>query len=115
MLEHITSCENFYSSQIWLLALGGLFIVLGLITGATSSTYDNHSQAISLYILLALICGTLYWSSRRSYITIASPSTKMKINVAKMKKQQVLDFINKVELAKHKRISGLNNRSNFIN
>ena len=113
MLEHITSCENRYITQVWLLVLGGLFIALGLMMGSTSNPYNNHNSMISLFILLALICGALYLSSRRSFITIASPSTKMKINAAGMKKQQVLDFINKVELTKHKRISELNNRSTF--
>jgi hypothetical protein len=108
MLEHITSCENYYSTQVWLLILGGLCLVGGLIAGA-----NNNTAALSGGTLAALVCGLLYWLTRRNLVIIASPSTKMLIKVTGMKREQILNFINNVEQTKHKRILALNNRPNI--
>ena len=99
-LEHITSCENFYNTQIWLLILGGIIFLGGLFAGT-----QNNSGALSIAILVAIVCGGLYLLTRQNFIIIASPSTKMKIKVTGMKREQVLSFINKVEQAKNKRDS----------
>jgi hypothetical protein len=109
MLEHITSCENHFNTQVWLLLLGGLCLVGGLIAG----TNNNNTAALSGGVLAALVCGLLYWLTRRNVVIIASPSTRMLIKVTGMKREQVLKFINNVEQAKHKRILTLNNRPNI--
>jgi hypothetical protein len=107
MLEHITSCENYYNTQVWLLVLSGICFVGGL-AGANSNT-----GALTGGVLAALIFGLLYWLTRKNLIIIASPSTKMLIKVTGMKRDQVLNFINNVEQTKHKRILALNNRPNI--
>jgi hypothetical protein len=105
MLEHVTSCENFYSSQIWVLILGIICFIGGIILGA-----QNKGQALIIGVLLALIFVVLYFLTKQNYIIISSPSTKMKIKVTSMKRDKVLDFINKVELTKNKRINELNKK-----
>jgi hypothetical protein len=109
MLEHITSCENYESSQILFLILGGLCLVGGLIAAS-----NNNAGAFGTATLIALAFGLFYWLTRRNFVVIASPSTKMQIKVLGMKRERVLDFINKVEQAKHKRVQSLNNRPNAI-
>ncbi|MBX9785577.1 MAG: hypothetical protein K2X48_20025 [Chitinophagaceae bacterium] len=108
MLEHITSCENYYHTQVWLLIVGGLCLVGGLIAGANSNT-----EALSIGTLVALICGLLFWITRRNFVIIASPSTKMQIKVTGMQRERILNFINKVEQTKHQRILTINNRNNI--
>lgn len=106
MLEHITSCENNNSTQIWILILGVLFIFGGIFSG------DN--DVIMPFVALAVVCGLLYWFTRRNLVIVSSPSTKMQIKVVGMERTKVLDFINKIEQTKHQRISSLNNRPNIV-
>jgi hypothetical protein len=108
MLEHITSCENSYSSQVWLLILGGICFVGGLFAAS-----NNNTPAFGTATFFALVFGGLFWLTRRNFITIASPSTKMQIKVTGMKQEQVLSFINRVEQTKHKRLIALNSRPNM--
>jgi hypothetical protein len=108
MLEHITSCENAYNSQVWLLILAGLCFVGGLLAAS-----NNNTSAFGTATLFAIVLAGLYWLTRSNFITIASPSTKMKLKVTGMKKEQVLAFINQVEQTKHKRLTSLNNRPNM--
>jgi hypothetical protein len=105
MLEHITSCENAYNSQVWLLILSGLCFVIGLIAAT-----NNNIQSFGMTTLIAIICAGLYWITRSNVVIIASPSTKMLIKVNSMERDKVLDFINKVEQAKHRRVLSLNER-----
>jgi hypothetical protein len=105
MLEHITSCENAYNSQVWLLILSGLCFVIGLIAAT-----NNNIQSFGMTTLIAIICAGLYWITRSNVVIIASPSTKMLIKVNGMERDKVLDFINKVEQAKHRRVLSLNER-----
>ena len=96
MLEDITSCENSYSSQIWLLILGGLSAVGGLIAAT-----NNNTESFGAGMLIALVFAALYWFTRRNVIIIGSPSTKMLVSVKGMQSDRILEFINKIELAKH--------------
>lgn len=99
MLEHITSCENFYSSNIWLLILA----VLAFIGSFLGGLY-NEKETLIYAMGVALFSLLLFFISRKSLIIISSPSTRMEINVKKMPQEVVLNFINKVEQSKHKRI-----------
>lgn len=102
MLEHITSCETFYSAQIWLLLLSGASFI-----GCFFGDIYNSSFNLIIAISVAFLSLMLYYSSRRSLIRISSPSTNMEINVKNMHKETVLNFINKVEQAKHKRVMSM--------
>lgn len=108
MLEHITSCENIYDSKLSLLTLAGVTIVIALlaISGGSIDTF----VICSIISIVALI---IYYLTRINLIIISSPSTKMRIVVTRMKRDRVLEFINKVEQAKHKRIISLNNKNKF--
>ena len=70
MLEHITSCENINSTQVWLLFLGGLSLLGALLSG--------DSDILALLISIAVVCGLIYWLTRKNLIIISSPSTKNK-------------------------------------
>jgi hypothetical protein len=109
MLEHITSCENAYNTQVWLLILSGLCFIGGLVAAANSNT-----ETFGMATVIAIIFAAIYWLTKSNLVIIASPSTKMLIKVNGMKRDRVLEFINKVEQAKHKRILTLNNRQNNI-
>lgn len=108
MLENITSCENYYNSQVWMLIAAGLCVVGGLTAAAS-----NDMSLLSAALVIALALALLYWVTSRNFIIISSPSTQMVIKVTGMKKDQVLKFINNVEQARHKRILALGNRTNI--
>jgi hypothetical protein len=107
MLEHITSCENYYSTQIWML-IAGVICVLG----AFLEGLNHDPSLLTGGLLLALVLGFLYWLTRQNFIVISSPSTSMVIKV-KIKKENVRNFVNNVEQARNKRISTLNIRASL--
>jgi hypothetical protein len=109
MLEHITSSENYSSSQVWLLISAGICIVYAII-----SAQNRESQYIVPAIVIAVIFGIIYNSTKRNFVIISSPSTKMKIPVEGMKRDAVLGFINKIEQAKNNRVNSLNARPNIF-
>ena len=101
------SCGNDYSSQVWLLIAGGLFLIGGLFAAA-----NNNTEVFGTATLVSIALGALYWFTRRNIVTVSSPSAKMRIKVTGMKREQVLRFINKIEHAKHERAILLSNKSN---
>ena len=107
MLEHITSCENRYNTHVWLLLLAGLCLLIGVVAGM-----GDNSVVLTMFILVAVVCFLAYQYTKSNFIIIASPSTKMKIKATGMKRERILEFINKVEQAKHKRVLSLNGRTN---
>ena len=108
MLEHITSCENYHNRQVWMLIIAGLCVLGGLIPAAS-----NDTSLLVPTLLLALVLSLLYWFTSRNFIIISSPSTQIIIKVIGMKTDQVLKFINNVELARHERILALGNKKNI--
>ncbi len=103
MLEHITSCENYFNSSIIALIIGCAALLLGFFAAS-----NNQGSVAATMIALTVACGGIYWLSRKSFIVIASPSTKMMIRTKGMRKDLVLAFINKVEQTKHARLLKLN-------
>jgi len=99
MLEHITSCENHNIKRNWLLIIAGLLLIFGLFGASQGSI-----QVLGLFGLIAIGVFGLYWITRQNSIIIGSPSTKMLINVTRMRRESVLSFINDIEQAKHKRV-----------
>ena len=98
-LEHITSCENKYSSQIGFVIVSFLCLISGFVIDTEIST----ASGVALFIVFALI----YVFTKQNNIIIGSPSTRMKIDVKGMKREKILDFINLIEQTKHKRIESL--------
>lgn len=101
MLEHITSCENYFRNQYMLLVIAALFVIAIL---------SNDATIKAPAVVAALLLAFFYWRSRSNMIIVSSPSTKIRINVTGMSRAKVLDFINKIEQTKHKRVLSLNNR-----
>src|SRR6218665_3579242 len=99
MLEHITSCEGEKSSNklSLVLALIGVIIFIG-------GTDRNNQFQLIVGAALAIIMGWRYLTSRKSLILISSPSSTIKIMGNGLSKEQINDFINKVEHAKHHRL-----------
>lgn len=100
MLEHITSCENYFRNQYMLLVIAALCIVITILS--------NDATIKAPAVVAALLLAFFYWRSRSNMIIVSSPSTKIRINVTGMSRTKVLDFINKIEQTKHKRILALN-------
>lgn len=99
-LEHITSYENRYSSQIGYLILAVMSPIFGYSIGKDIS--------IGLGFVLLIVFSILYLITRQNNIIVASPSIKMKIDVKGMEKEKILDFINLIEETKYTRIKALN-------
>ena len=99
-LEHITSYENKYASQIVFLVLS----VISLIVGISISTEISFGVGFLLFFVFAII----YLRTRQNNIIVASPSTKMKIDVKGMEKEKIFDFINLIEETKQTRVRALN-------
>jgi len=99
MLEHITSCEGEKSSNKLYLALALIWAIIFV-----AGTNINNEFQVYLGAAFALIMGWGYLASRKSLILISSPSATIKITGNGLSKEQINDFINKVEHAKHQRL-----------
>ena len=105
MLEQITSCENYSRNPYLLLVLGGFCTAIGL------PVIMGFNPALTTPILaLGLLLLFFYWRSRRNMIIISSPNTKISLNVTGMNRIRVLDFMNKIEQTKYKRIMSLSGK-----
>lgn len=103
-LEHITSCENNYSSKISFI----LVSIISLIAGIGIGTQVSAGIGFLLFILFALI----YALTKQNNIIVGSPSTRMKIDVTGMKKEKILEFIDLIEATKFKRLECLSKIKN---
>jgi hypothetical protein len=103
MLEHITSCENFSIKKSILLVIAAVCFVSGLLCVS-----NEDEELFGLLTLIAIVFVFLFWLTRKNYIVIGSPSTKMSINVKRMSRENVLSFINNVEQTKHMRLLSIN-------
>jgi hypothetical protein len=93
-------------------------IIIGVLTFFGGFVLDNElggGEGIVLGVLVAAMFTLLFWITRKNFVVISSPSMKIEINVKGMKREKILDFINTVELTKHKRILSLNNKPDFGN
>jgi len=106
MLEHITSCENHFMKNKWLLIFSFIFLISGI-----SSVAKGEDDVFGILILFSFAFVFMFWLTRKSFIVIGSPSTKMNINVKRMRRDKVLSFINSVEQAKHLRLLKINSKS----
>lgn len=98
-LEHITSYENKYASQIGFAILSVLCPIFGFSIGKEIS--------IIMGLVLLIFFAIIYIITRRNNIIVGSPSTQMKIDVKGMEKEKILEFINLIEETKHHRIKVL--------
>lgn len=105
MLEKICSIEINYKSKFWALLLGIILIILG---GGFAAT-QRYDQAIGFIgVIIGIILIIFYMVTRKHVVQITSGcGTKIIFFTKGMKRESLLDFINKIEAAKNKRyISG---------
>jgi hypothetical protein len=106
MLEHVTSCENKYTTKEWMIwaarILFTLCIIAGYYLGSRNPEFAVSLGGLSVILLIA------YYFSRNNQIIIGSPSTKMFISVSGIKRENILHFINQIEKTKNNRIVNLN-------
>ena len=105
MLEHITSCEDRTSSSVALLMIAILAFGLAVLAGV------NRSRDFGIYFIAGIVLLLVYFLTRKKQITIASPSTKMHINVSGMSTENIAAFVDKVQQTKNTRIVELNKRA----
>ena len=100
MLEKISSIEVHYKSWILVLLIGILLVAGGLLMGA-----QNQGDAMILGIGFGGLCILAYFITRKHVVTIASDGgAKINFQTKGMKSDTLLDFINKIEVAKASRL-----------
>lgn len=95
LLEKISSIEIHYSSQI-------LYLIIGVIAAGFGgfAMMNGTEDYGALIVIVGLILIALYFSSKRHLITISSDGGgKINFQAKGMKKESILDFVNKVEKA----------------
>lgn len=88
-LEHITSCENKYTSQIGFIVLSFISLFIGFTIGTDESMGIGFLSFIAFAIIYAL--------TRQNNIIIGSPSTRIRVSVSGMEREKILEFIDLVE------------------
>ncbi|MCQ6961092.1 hypothetical protein [Mucilaginibacter aquariorum] len=102
MLEKISSVQVLSISYPLLWILGALTGVAGLAL-ATTRNGGTLEVVISLFIPFFIIVG--YFMSRRHVCTITSDgASKIVFRTENMPTEALIDFVNKIEVAKHKRM-----------
>gem|GEM_PF-802855 len=99
MLEHVTSCDVHRSSNPVFLAIASLVFVFGLWASGQSS--EPHGFFICLAIGLVFVA--IYFLTRRQYLVIASPSSKIYVRAHTMPLSKLIDAIDDIEAAKNAR------------
>ena len=104
MLEHVTSCESITTkSYFWLVvALFGVFILL-----AGENDFKPAGG------LAGMIGVGAFFLTRKAFIKISSPTSEIIINVKGMDRSKIIEFIDKVEQTKNKRLLAIGKRSNL--
>jgi hypothetical protein len=100
MLEKISSIEIHYKSWILILLIGILLIVGGLIMGV-----QDKKDIMILGLIVGGFCILIYFLTRKHIVTIASDGgAKINFQTKGIKREALLDFINKIEVAKASRL-----------
>ena len=104
MLEHITSSESITKKYyFWLMvALLGILVLLGA---------DNGLKVFGG--IAGMVGVAAFFLTRKAFVKIASPTSEILINVKGMDRSKILEFIDKVEQTKHKRLSSIGTRANL--
>lgn len=88
-LEHITSCENKYTSQIGFIALSITSLIIGFSTGTDA--------IMGIGFLLFIAFAIIYALTRQNNIIIGSPSTRIRVSVSGMEREKILEFIDLID------------------
>lgn len=96
MLNNISSIEIHYKSSVLMLIIGVLLVIGGVIMGAS-----DQGEAFVAGVGLGCLFVLFYFLTRKHVITISSDGgSKINFQTKGMKREILLDFINKIELAK---------------
>src|SRR5690606_29599459 len=99
MLEKVSSIEIHYKSKVLILIFGILLVSAGLIMGA-----NNSGTPMIFGLVLGGLFILIYLLTRKHVVSIASDGGAIIYFQTKgMKREVLLDFINKIEKAKNER------------
>lgn len=97
MLDEVSACEITTTRRPWLLVWALIFLLIGLYPP------PNSSQSASImFFVLAALGGLAYLSTRRQIISVRSSGGSIKVPTQGMGLEKAKDFIDQVELAKHR-------------
>jgi len=97
MLGEVSACEIATTSKPWLLMWTLLFLVIGLYL----AVYRNGTLwTISFFV--AFFCGLAYLGTRQQVISVRSSGGSINVPTQRMGMEKATDFIDQVELAKHR-------------
>lgn len=100
MLEKISSIEIRYTSWIIVLVIGVILLAGGILLGS-----QNNGDAMVVGIVAGLVCILLYFITRKHIVSIASDGgAKINFQTKGLKREAILEFINKIEVAKAKKL-----------
>jgi len=114
MLEHITSIENEYRSYYRLLILSVLSGIAGF---PMLGNFVNHLRFAGLEALIMLFLSMipatiflfLFFRIKRSVLIIKSSDSDINVKMNPASKDEILFLMDKIELAKNKLLTDLNN------
>lgn len=97
MLDEVSACEVATRRRPWLLVWALLFLLIALYPP------PNSSQSASImFLILAVLGGLAYLSTRRQVISVRSSGGSINVPTEGMGLEKAKDFIDQVELAKHR-------------
>jgi hypothetical protein len=106
-LEDISSAGIQRSSQSWYLVMGLFLFLAGMLLGRNTSI---ESTILAVFLLVFFVA--MYMMSRKSYIVVKAPGTRVQINVTQMPQDTILQFLQEIEEAKNNRLQALRNAVN---
>jgi hypothetical protein len=97
-LDKLSAIEMNYKSHPFFLYFGVAAIIGGIAVGASG----GKPEALSLFIILGIILILVYYFTRSHAVSITSDSgVKINYQTKGMKTEDHINFINKIETAKH--------------
>lgn len=96
LLEEVSACEIATTSKPWLLVSALLFALVGLSDGTGRIDFSTPS------FVIAVFCGLAYLATRRQVISVRSSGGSINVPTRGMGLEKAMDFIDRVELAKHR-------------
>ena len=101
--EDISYVETRYKSNIVFLILGCLGILYGLYAASQS-----YGESLNAGFILGAVFLIMWWFSRRHVISISSDGgSSLNFEVGQMSREQIDNFISKVQTAKLRRVNQL--------
>ncbi|MFD0765263.1 hypothetical protein ACFQZI_10405 [Mucilaginibacter lutimaris] len=98
--------ENISSTEVAYLSYPVLFVFAGVCALVAAAMMANGGDLVFLFAIVAVVMIIAYFASRRHVCAIASDGgAKIVFSISGLSKEAVLNFIESVEAAKHKRLS----------